>query len=300
LLDRGIQDAKMVTSPGPAAIVPRLQVLGAALLFSTGGAAIKAADFSSWQVAGFRSGVAAAALWLLLPSARRLAPAGRNVMVAVAYATTLTLFVIANKLTTSANAIFLQSTAPLYVLLLSSWALRERLRRSDLLFGLVVAAGMTILLLGDQRRFATAPDPAAGNIAALAAGVAYACLLVGLRWIGKSGGSSMPAAALGNLFAFLAALPMALPVGQHGAGDWAIIGYLGIFQIGASYVLLARAMPHVPAVEGSLLLLLEAALNPIWAWLVHGEDLGTSTLLGGSLILAATVLRTVRRDSPSR
>lgn len=287
----------MAIAPVSAGIVPRLQVLAAAVLFSTGGAAIKAADFTSWQVAGFRSGVAAVALWLFLPSARRLAPLGRNVMVAVAYAATLTLFVIANKLTTSANAIFLQSTAPLYVLLLSTWLLRERLRRSDLLFGLVVAAGMTVLLLGEQRQFATAPEPVAGNIAALASGVAYACLLVGLRWIGKAGGSSMPAAALGNLFAFLAALPMALPIGHHGAADWAIIGYLGVFQIGASYLLLARAMPHVPAVEGSLLLLLEAALNPIWAWMVHGEDLGTSSLVGGGLILAATVLRTLRRES---
>jgi drug/metabolite transporter (DMT)-like permease len=192
-------------------LLPRLQILAAALLFSTGGAAIKSAAFTSWQVAGLRSLVAAVAIWIFLPQARRLgataAARGRVLLVAIAYAATLVLFVLANKLTTSANTIFLQSTAPLYVLLLSPWLLGERARPRDLLFIGAVAAGMAVLLLGEQRSFATAPDPVRGNLLALASGLTYGCLILGLRWTGRGGGSAMPAVALGNLLAFLATLP---------------------------------------------------------------------------------------------
>src|SRR6185295_9128401 len=104
-------------------------VLAAALLFSTGGAAIKATSLSGWQVASFRSGIAAIALLLALPAARRRwSP--RVWLVGAAYAGTMTCFVISNKLTTSAAAIFLQSTAPLWILLLAPWLLGEKLRRS--------------------------------------------------------------------------------------------------------------------------------------------------------------------------
>ena len=112
---------------------PRLQILAAAVLFSTGGAAIKAASLTAWQVASFRSGSRGRSNTLLVPSARR----GWNrqsALVAIAYASTLVTFALANRLTTAANAIFLQATAPLYLLLLGPWLLRERARRSDVVF----------------------------------------------------------------------------------------------------------------------------------------------------------------------
>ena len=100
--------------------VPRLQLLAAAVLFSTGGAAIKATTLTAWQVASFRSGVAALAVLLLVPAARRgFSP--KVFLVSIAYAATMVLFVASNKATTAANAIFLQSAAPLYVLLLAPW-----------------------------------------------------------------------------------------------------------------------------------------------------------------------------------
>ena len=117
----------------------RLLLFTAALLFSTGGAAIKAATLTGWQVACFRSGVAAAVLLAVLPEARR-AWSWRIVPVAAAYAATLITFVLANRLTTSANAIFLQSTAPLYLLLLSPLLLREPIHRADLLYMAAVVA----------------------------------------------------------------------------------------------------------------------------------------------------------------
>jgi DME family drug/metabolite transporter len=81
--------------------------------------------------------------------------------------------------------------------------------------------------------------------------------------------------------------------GERGHGDWLTIAYLGVFQIGAAYLLLTAGVRHVTALEASVLLLLEPALNPVWAWLVHGETPGPWAIAGGILILGATILRTV-------
>jgi DME family drug/metabolite transporter len=146
----------------------RLQLLGAALLFSTGGAAVKATELNAWQVAGFRSIVAALAIFLLMPAARR-GWTWHVVPVGIAYATTLTLFVTSNKLTTSANAIFLQATAPLYMLLLGPLLLREQVRRRDLGFMAPVAIGLALVFVGATPPTSeTATNPALGNVLAAA------------------------------------------------------------------------------------------------------------------------------------
>ena len=272
----------------------RLQMLGAAALFSTGGAAIKGCSLSSLQVAGFRSLVAAGAVALLMPAARRsLGP--RPALVAVAYAATLILFVAGNKLTTAANTIFLQSTAPLYVLLLSPWLLRERLRRVDLVFMAVTALGLAAFFVSVEPARQTAPDPVRGNLLAVASGVTWALTLLGLRWLsrGSDTTASQTALILGNLLAFVACAPWIFPVNDVSAGDVLLIAYLGVFQIGAAYALVAPAMQSVSAFEASLLLLLEPVLNPIWAWLLHGEAPGVWALGGGGLVLLATAGKTL-------
>lgn len=274
--------------------VPRLQLLAAAALFSTGGAAIKATALSGWQVASFRSGVAALTVLLLVPAARRL-PDWRVMLVGVGYAATMILFVVANKLTTAANTIFLQSTAPLYILLLGPWLLRERIRPKDLVFMLVVGLGLLPFFLGTDAASATAPDPQRGNFIAALSGVAWAGTIVGMRWLGSSsegGSAAFVTVVVGNAIAFLACLPLALPVVGAGSADWLVIGYLGVFQIGVAYLCLTSGIRHVPALEASTLLLVEPALNPLWAWGVHGERPSTWALLGGATILAATIVKT--------
>src|SRR3954464_1857971 len=146
--------------------VARLQLLGAAFLFSTGGAAIKAAGFTAWQVASFRSGIAGLALWCMVPAARR-GWSSRAALVGVAYAACLVLFVLANRLTTAANTIYLQSTAPLYLLLLAPWLLKEPIRRRDLGFMLAVGLGLLLFFIGTEQPGSTAPDPERGNLLAL-------------------------------------------------------------------------------------------------------------------------------------
>jgi drug/metabolite transporter (DMT)-like permease len=273
----------------------RLQLLGAALLFSTGGAAIKATALNAWQVAGFRSAVAGVAIFLLVPAARR-GWTWHVVPVGIAYAATLTLFVMANKLTTSANAIFLQSAAPLYMLIFGPLLLKELVRRRDLAFMAPVVLGLCLFFVGAETPSSqTATNPALGNVLATASGVTWALTLVGLRWMGNRAGgegSALPTVVAGNIIAFVACAPAAFPVTGAGVEDWMAVAYLGVFQIGAAYLLLTAGIRHVPALEASVLLLLEPALNPVWSWLVHGETPGPWSVAGGALILGATLLRT--------
>jgi drug/metabolite transporter, DME family len=271
----------------------RLQLAAAAVLFSTGGAAVKAADFGAWQIASFRSGVAALVLLALTAEARR-GWSPRALIVGVAYAACLTLFVLANRLTTSANTIFLQSTAPLYLALLAPWLLREPTRRRDVGFMAVMGLGLVLFFIGAEPPVATAPDPTRGNLLALGSGVFWALTVCGLRWMSAGGGargSAEAAVTSGNLTAFLVGLPLALPIGGHSIADWGIVAYLGAFQIALAYVFVTRALAVMPALEASFILLIEPVLNPIWSWIAHGEQPGPWALLGGAVILGTTTFK---------
>jgi DME family drug/metabolite transporter len=232
-------------------------------------------------------------------------------LVGATYGSTLVLFVLANKATTAANSIFLQSTAPLYILLFSPWLLRERITRKDVLFLLAMAIGLALFFVDEEKVSATASDPFLGNLFALGSGVAWAFTVMGLRWLGsrtKPASAGVPGAShassatetpvregfgaivAGNTLAFLAAAPLAFPVRGSGA-DWSIVLYLGVFQIALAYVFVTTALRAVPAFEASVLLLIEPVLNPLWAWIVHGEQPGPWALAGGALILCATFVK---------
>lgn len=273
----------------------RFQVLGAALLFSTGGAAIKAVSLTPWQVASLRCLVASLALPVMISAARR-AISWRSALVGVAYAVALVSYVLANRLTTAASTVFLVSTSPLYILLLSPWLLGERLRRQDLFFMLALAGGLGLLLFEAQAPLATAPDPVLGNWLAALGGFAFALALVGLRWLGRGSRDRLDAVGAvlcGNLIACFACLPMALPLAGITLHDGAIVGFLGVFQVALAYALLTAGLRHLHAAEVSLLLFVEPVVNPIWAWWLHAEVPGGWTLVGGAVILFATALKVV-------
>lgn len=255
--------------------------------------AIKSVHFTGSQVACLRSAIAAATLSVFLPGARKNWNA-RVFLLGLAYAATLVLFVVANKLTTSANAIFLQDTAPLYILILGGLVLKERPMRADLCFMLPLAAGLGLFFAGSERAVDTAPNPRVGDLVAAASGITYAVLVVGFRWFARGGddGSSIATVGLGNLLAAAICLPFAWPLAAGRPLDWLILLYLGAVQIGLAYFFMTRAMKHVPALEASLLLLLEPVLNPIWTWLVYRERPGNLALVGGALIIGATAAKT--------
>ena len=127
---------------------------------------------------------------------------------------------------------------------------------------------------------------------------------MGLRWLGRREadvGATSAAVCCGNTIACSVALPAALPLTGIGATDWTVVVFLGLFQIGIAYAFLVRGVRRVPAFEVSLLLLAEPVLNPIWAWLVHGERPTGWALIGGAIIVAATVTMAVggRRRKPT-
>jgi drug/metabolite transporter (DMT)-like permease len=266
----------------------RWLMVATAVLFSTGGTAIKACELSGWQVAGMRSAIAAVVLYAWVPSARRNWTRGVW-LVSVFYALTLVMFVVANKLTTAANTIFLQSTAPVYVLLLGPWVLGERWRRHDLAVLAMVAVGMVLFLMSDEETTAIATDPTLGNTLACLAGITWAGTIMGLRKLAEGGeiGAAAASTVVGNLLAAAIALPVAWPLEVGTVTDWTVLLYLGTFQIAAAYVLMTRAMPHLPALTVSLLLMIEPVSSAVIAAVVHGEVPGTLATVGAASILAA-------------
>jgi len=277
--------------------VARVEVVLAAILFSTGGAAIKAVTLTPWQVASFRAGIAALTLLLLVPDARRFS--WRGLVVGVVQAGTFITFVLANRLTTAASAVFLQAAAPFWLILLGPLLLGERSRRGDAPFLAVLFAGVLLLMLGTPGPSATAPDTFRGNVVGAISGLMWALTLAGLRWAGREAakGATFTGASstvCGNLIACAICLPLALPVQASVPGDWWMVVYLGVAQVGLAYVFLTRGLGKLRAMEVSLLLLLEPALSPFWAWLAHGERPGWVALLGGAIILTATTWRSTR------
>jgi drug/metabolite transporter, DME family len=271
---------------------PRAKIIAAAVLFSTGGAAIKWCGFDAWQLAACRAGIAMLTILILLPESRR-DWSWRTVVVGFAYAATTLLYVQANKHTTAASAIFLQSSSPLFILLLAPVLLGEHATRRDITQMAIMGAGMALFLLGLDQPSATAPNPALGNVLAAICAVTWAFTVIGYRWLAARDLSVAAAAVSGNFTAGIVAFVMAHPLVAGRPTDWAVVVFLGVCQLGIAYLFLARAVPQVRALEVGLFLLIEPVLNPIWAWLVHGETPGPTTLLGGALILGATAGRMI-------
>lgn len=272
---------------------PRARLLAAAFLFSTGGLAIKACSLTSWQVATFRCAVSFAFLLIFLKEARRFPP-WRMIVVGFIYAAMVNSYVMANKWTTATNAVFLQTTAPLYILLFSPLILGERGRWRDVPVMVALALGLGLLFVGEQSPTSTATNPFLGNIVGAFSGFFWAAVILGLRYLGRGQQeSALPAVVVGNAIASLTALPFAFPVASFSTADVLLVIYLGAFQIGLAYVLLTGAMAHVPALDASLLLLVEPVFSPVWTYVVLGETPGPWAVAGAGIILAAIILKSI-------
>jgi drug/metabolite transporter (DMT)-like permease len=273
---------------------PKLQVLLAGALFATGGAAIKLAPgLSPVAIASLRSGIAAIALWFLLPAVRRL-PDRNTLLAALPYAATLGLFVIASRLTTAANAVFLQSTAPVWVTLLGPWLLQERVRARDLVTVLLLIGGAVLFFLADDAASAVAKDPALGNLLAAVSGLTWAITVVALRALGRSGaGTPASAATLGNAIACFVGLWFVsfAELADASHVDWLALLWLGVAQIAIAYALLGAAMQRLSALDATLLLMIEPTLSPVFTFLVHGERPAALAILGGAVILIVLAAR---------
>lgn len=272
----------------------RLAIFGSAVLFSTGGVAIKWLAFGAWQVAGLRAVLAAVAVLALVPGPITL---GRRAvfLTGVAQGCSMLLFVLANKNTTAANAIFLQSAAPLYIPLLAASVLGERATKRDLAAMAGIAIGLVFFFIGATAPSTTAPHPRLGDLFAAASGVAWACTVVGLRFLAREGemtrGGAKGALVWGNVFVAAVALPVAFPFPSAGVADWSILVWLGVGQVALAYRLLVHAVARVPALEASLLALFEPVLNPLWAFLLLSETPSSLAMTGAVIIAIVTAAR---------
>jgi len=265
----------------------------AALCWSLGGLLIKSVAWPPMAVAGGRGFIAAAFLAAFAPRFRFTWSAAQ-LGGAVAYAATTVLFVTANKLTTAANAILLQYTAPVWIALFGAWFLGERATRADWLTILVVFAGMGLFFCDDVRLAGVV-----GNLVALASGVAFAAMTMLLRK--QKDTSAEESIFLGNLLAGVIGLPFMFHSGLlPDARSWLALGLLGTVQLGLSYLLYSRAIRHVTALEAVLIPVIEPILNPVWVLLALHERPGPLSLVGGVIVLTAATLRALHslRASP--
>jgi drug/metabolite transporter (DMT)-like permease len=262
--------------------LPPLLLLLAALLWSLGGVLIKSIDWHPMAIAGARSAIAIPVM-LACIGRPRFSFSTAQIGGAIGYAATVALFVFATRMTTAANAIFLQYTAPIYVALIGRWYLGERALAIDWLVIAVALGGVALFFLD---RLTTSGFW--GNLIALASGLAFACVAIFLRK--ERAGSPVTSIILGNIIVALASLPFLF--GEPFAhGDWWRLLLLGAVQLGLPYVLYATAIKYVTALEAALIPFIEPILNPLWVMLALGERPGPWAIVGGVLVLGAVLLR---------
>jgi drug/metabolite transporter, DME family len=269
-----------------ASVSPLLLVFGAAVLWSTGGLFIKATQLSAFELSFGRSLLAAITIAIFT----RREGFGINKISAITsilYAALIILFVLATKLTTAANAIFLQYTAPVYVLLLEPIFYKEKFRGRDFITVALCLAGMSLFFVGKLR-----PEDVSGNLLALASGVCFALLFLLLRHSKAREVNRASSAIYGNLIAVAICAPAFLGVMKRGisASDFACIAYLGIVQIGFAYLLFTLAMARgVRSLDAGIIGYIEPVLNPVWVFLFIGER-PSGWAIGGGLIIIASVI----------
>lgn len=262
-----------------------LLLLAAALLWSLGGLLIKRVDWPPLAVAGGRGLIAGAFLWVCV---RRPQFTWTRLQLgaAVAYAACTVLFATATKLTTAANAILLQYTAPVWVALLAAWVLGERATKRDWATIAIVLGGMALFF-----RDELTATGVLGNVLAILSGVGFAVMTLLLRK--QKDGSPIESIILGNLLAGLIGLPSMLGAPLPSAGGLGALLVLGVFQLGLSYLLYSYAIRRVTALEAVLVPVIEPVLNPVWVLLAIGERPGPNALIGGAIVLAAVTVRGV-------
>ena len=275
-------------------------VLLAVLLWSTGGLFIKGTTLDAFSVNLGRSLFAAITV-AIFTYRKGLKLNKFTLLTSFLYAGTLTCFVYANKTTTAANAIFLQYTAPIYILIFAPFILKEKFRASDLITVIICLAGMSLFFIqtpGAENRLAT--NIFWGNIAALVSGLFFGLYFILLRHP-RSLENTNPALSVfyGNIIIVLLMLPLIFnnPPAQIGSNDILAILFLGVFQIGIAYVLFTKGIAEgVRSLDASIIGFVEPLLNPIWVFLILGERPSRWAILGGVIIIFAVIMHTVRQN----
>ncbi len=279
---------------------PPMAFIGlAVLLWSTGGLFIKLTTLDAFSVNLGRSLFAAITV-AVFTYKKGLRLDKFTLLSAFLYAGTLSCFVYANKTTTAANAIFLQYTAPIYILILAPFILKEKFRVSDLITVFVCVAGMSLFFLESQNADNTlATNVFWGNIAALVSGVFFGLYFILLRHPRSLQKNPALSVFYGNIIIVLLMLPIIVqnPPSQIVINDILVILFLGIFQIGIAYILFTNGIARgVRSLDASIIGFIEPLLNPVWVFLVIGETPSKWAILGGMIIISAVISHTLKEN----
>ena len=273
---------------GAASASPLFLVLAAALLWSTGGLFIKWTQLSAFELTFGRS-LLAALVVAFFTRREGFRLNAMTVLTSLLYAGLLLLFVVATKLTTAANAIFLQYTAPIYVLLLEPVLYKEKFRRADLVTVVVCVAGMSLFFVGKLR-----PQDVSGNLAALLSGLFFAFYILLLRHPDSQRVNRASSVIYGNLLLVILTAPAGIAALEHmTVRDAGSVLYLGVIQIGLAYTFFTLGMARgVRSLDASIVGYIEPVLNPLWVFIFLGERPTNWALFGGAIIIAAVVSHT--------
>lgn len=274
-----------------------LLILVAALFWSTGGFFIKSIQLDAYSISLWRSAFAAMTLAVfynlmvkkeIRKQSRWLSP--QIIVTSIVYAALLILFVMATKLTTSANAIFLQFTAPIYVLFFEPIINKTKLKSGDIIAVVITIGAMALFFVGqfDSRSVL-------GNILALSSGLFFACYTLLLKHERTGEAGMWQSVIIGHIFIVLAMGSMAI-VGvidplPHTSNELLMLVFLGVLQIGIPYSLFTLGIHSVSALDALLLSMLEPVLNPVWVFIGIGEQPSIYALTGGTIILAMVGIR---------
>lgn len=255
-----------------------------ATLWSLGGLLIKLINWNPLAIAGTRSIISAIVIWVYLKKPR-ITWSKPQLGATLAYVATVIFFVTATKMTTAANAILLQFTAPIYVTLLSPWLLKEKTRLIDWLTVLTVLGGMALFFFDNLSL-----HNILGNLIAAASGISFAFFTLFMRM--QKNGSPLESVFLGNIITSIICLPFMFQTGP-GTTGWIFLTILGVLQLSIPYILYSKAIKHVSAIDAILIPVIEPLLNPVWVFLFLGETPGSWALIGGVIVLAAITVRSL-------
>lgn len=276
---------------------PLLLVLAAAILWSTGGLFIKATHLNPFEVSFGRSLLALITI-VVFTQSEGFGLNRISAITAVLYAALLILFVVATKLTTAANAIFLQYTAPVYVLILEPIFYKEKFRARDFVTVAACLAGMSLFFVGKLR-----PQDVSGNLFALASGVCFALFFLLLRHSKARQVNRAASAIYGNLIVVVLCAPAFLGAVKRGISpeDYARLAYLGVVQIGFAYLLFTLAMARgLRSLDAGIVGYVEPVLNPIWVFLFLGERPSGWAIIGGAIIIASVIVHMLFESKSKR
>lgn len=248
-----------------------------------------ATNFDAYQVTFFRSLLAGITV-LLITRRNGLRINLFGIMCSVIYATLLFLFVWATKHTTAANAIFLQYTAPIYILILAPFVIGEKFHWRDLVTVIFCIAGMSLFFVGDL-----SIGDIQGNIAALGSGVFLGLYIMLLRHPKADGMNGTITVIYGNFLLALLTLPSGIAaIPNATVMDYAAVAFLGIFQIGISYILFIKGVRGgTRPLDASIIGFIEPLLNPVWVFLFIGERPSNWAILGGTVIIITIIAHTI-------